>query len=50
LAELEGDILLAQGDREAAGEAYLKAREQSRTGRNGLLELKLADLGIGEGA
>lgn len=50
LAELEGDILLAKGDREAAGTAYLVAREESRTGRNGVLELKLADLGIGEGS
>ncbi|MDX1757293.1 MAG: tetratricopeptide repeat protein [Marinobacter sp.] len=50
LAELEGDILMAQGDREAAGEAYLLARQESRTGRNGVLELKLADLGIGEGS
>ncbi|MDC0663305.1 YfgM family protein [Marinobacter sp. SS21] len=50
LAELEGDILMAQGDQEAAGEAYLQARQASRTGRNGVLELKLADLGIGEGS
>jgi len=47
-AELEGDILLAKGDNEAAGEAYLVAREASETGRNAVLELKLADLGIGE--
>ncbi len=50
LAELEGDILMALGDQEAAAEAYLQARQESRTGRNGVLELKLADLGIGEGS
>lgn len=49
-AELRGDILLAQGDSEAAKEAYLQAREMSQQGRSGVLELKLADLGFGEDA
>ncbi|WP_417567737.1 YfgM family protein [Marinobacter sp.] len=49
-SELRGDILLAQGNREGAREAYLAAREQSQQGRNGVLELKLADLGVGEDA
>ncbi|MDL0433100.1 tetratricopeptide repeat protein [Marinobacter sp. TBZ242] len=48
--ELKGDILLAQGDREGARDAYLAAREQSHQGRSGILELKLSDLGVGEGA
>ena len=48
--ELRGDILLAQGDRDGAREAYLAAREQSRQARSGILELKLSDLGVGEGA
>lgn len=50
LAELEGDILLAKGDRDGAAEAYLVAREESMGNRNGVLNLKLADLGIGEGS
>lgn len=49
-AELRGDILLEQGDRDAAKDAYLAARELSQQGRNGILELKLSDLGIGEEA
>lgn len=49
-SELRGDILLAMGDRSGAREAYLAAREQSQQGRNGVLEIKLADLGVGEGA
>jgi predicted negative regulator of RcsB-dependent stress response len=49
-SELRGDILLAQGDPEGARDAYLAAREQSQQGRSGILELKLADLGVGEGA
>ncbi len=49
-SELRGDILLAQGDRDGAREAYLAAREQRQQGRSGVLELKLADLGVGEGA
>ena len=49
-SELRGDILLAQGDREGALEAYITAREQSEQGRSGILELKLADLGVGEDA
>lgn len=48
LSELKGDIFLAQGDREAAKEAYLAAREQSAQGRSGILELKLSDLGVRE--
>ncbi len=46
--ELEGDILLAKGDRSAAEEAYRSAREASSTGQNGILQLKLADLAVGE--
>ena len=46
--ELRGDILLAQGNSDGAREAYLKAREQSGVERSGILELKLADLGVGE--
>lgn len=49
-AELRGDIRLAQGNTEEAREAYLQAREQSGAGRSGILELKLADLGVGEEA
>lgn len=49
-SELRGDILLAQGNTEEAREAYLKAREQNAEERSGVLELKLADLGVGEGA
>ncbi len=47
-SELRGDILLAQGDSDGAREAYLKARERSGAERSGILELKLADLGVGE--
>lgn len=47
-AELRGDILLAQGNSDGAREAYLKAREHSGVERSGILELKLADLGVGE--
>lgn len=47
-SELRGDILLAQGDSDGAREAYLKARERSGVERSGILELKLADLGVGE--
>ncbi|QSP94085.1 tetratricopeptide repeat protein [Marinobacter salinisoli] len=49
-SELRGDILLAKGDEAGAKEAYLAAREQSDAGRTGILELKLSDLGVGEGA
>lgn len=49
-SELRGDILLAQGNRDGARDAYLSAREQSQQGRSGVLELKLADLGVGEDA
>jgi len=47
--ELKGDILLAQGNREGAREAYLAAREMNQQGRSGILELKLSDLGVEEG-
>lgn len=50
LAELEGDILMASGDREGAIEAYRKARQAPSQGGSGILELKMADLGIGEDA
>lgn len=49
-SELRGDILMAKGDRDGAREAYLAAREQSRQGRSGVLELKLSDLGVQGGA
>ncbi|QFS87285.1 MULTISPECIES: YfgM family protein [unclassified Marinobacter] len=49
-SELRGDILLAQGDTDGARDAYLAAREQNQQGRSGILELKLSDLGVGEGA
>ncbi|AMQ87613.1 YfgM family protein [Marinobacter sp. LQ44] len=49
-SELRGDILLAQGDTEGARDAYITAREQNQQGRSGILELKLSDLGVGEGA
>ncbi|MCK0165311.1 tetratricopeptide repeat protein [Marinobacter sp. S6332] len=49
-SELRGDILLVQGDKKGAREAYLAAREQSQQGRSGILELKLSDLGVGEEA
>lgn len=49
-SELRGDILLAQGDKEGAREAYLAARDQGQQGRSGILELKLSDLGVGEDA
>lgn len=49
-AELEGDILLAQGDRDGAREAYRNAREAMGDRVSGLLELKMADLAIGEDA
>jgi predicted negative regulator of RcsB-dependent stress response len=46
-AELRGDILLAKGDQEGARKAYLAAREQGEENRSGVLQLKLADLGVG---
>jgi predicted negative regulator of RcsB-dependent stress response len=46
-AELRGDILLAKGDQEGARDAYLAAREQGEENRSGVLQLKLADLGVG---
>ncbi|EAZ97630.1 YfgM family protein [Marinobacter sp. ELB17] len=46
-AELRGDILLAKGDQDGARDAYLAAREQGEENRNGVLQLKLADLGVG---
>lgn len=49
-AELEGDILMAKGDREGAVAAYRKASEANRASRNGVLELKMSDLAIGEDA
>lgn len=46
LAELEGDILIASGDSDAAGQAYQRALDASGTGA-GLLQLKLDNLGVG---
>jgi predicted negative regulator of RcsB-dependent stress response len=46
-AELRGDILLAKGDQNGARDAYLAAREQGEENRSGVLQLKLADLGVG---
>ena len=45
-SELRGDIRLAMGDRDAARDAYLAAKEQSQQ-NNSILELKLSDLGVG---
>ena len=47
MAELEGDILMASGDQGGARKAYLRAREAAGSEGLGLLQLKLADLGIG---
>ena len=44
VAELKGDILLAQGDREGAQEAYITARNVSGGAANPLLELKVLDM------
>jgi predicted negative regulator of RcsB-dependent stress response len=44
VAELKGDILLAQGDREGATEAYIAAREVGAGVANPLLELKVLDM------
>lgn len=49
-SELEGDILRAQGDMDGAREAYLAAREASGPTPNPILELKMADMAIGEDA
>lgn len=49
-SELRGDVLLARGDRDEAREAYLKARDLGAGQGNAVLELKLADLGVGEDA
>lgn len=46
LLELRGDIRLAMGERDAARDAYLAAREQSQQ-PDSILELKLSDLGVG---
>ena len=45
-SELRGDIRLAMGDRDAAREAYLAARQQGGQ-NNSILDLKLSDLGVG---
>jgi predicted negative regulator of RcsB-dependent stress response len=47
-AELEGDILLADGDRAGAREAYQRARDAMEGQNTGLLSLKLADLAVAE--
>lgn len=47
LAELEGDILMASGDRSGAEEAYLRAQEAGGDDNIGLLRQKLASLGVG---
>tara|TARA_R100000687_G_C6423679_1_gene152279 strand:- start:202 stop:852 length:651 start_codon:yes stop_codon:yes gene_type:complete len=49
-AELEGDILRSQGDIEGAREAYTVARDAAGDARNPILELKMADMAIGEDA
>jgi predicted negative regulator of RcsB-dependent stress response len=46
-AELRGDVLLAKGDQDGARDAYMAAREQGEENRSGVLQLKLADLGVG---
>ncbi|MES2624814.1 MAG: tetratricopeptide repeat protein [Pseudomonadota bacterium] len=45
-AELEGDALLSQGDREGAKAAYERALAAITTGNPVLLKLKLQDLGV----
>ncbi len=45
-AEIEGDALLALGQREEARAAYERALAQIQTGNPALLQLKLQDLGV----
>lgn len=45
-AEVEGDALLKQGERDAAREAYQRALAANLTGNPVLLQLKLQDLGV----
>lgn len=47
LAELEGDILIANGDTSGAKEAYTRAKDAGQSGGIGLLQRKLDSLGIG---
>jgi predicted negative regulator of RcsB-dependent stress response len=44
VAELKGDILLAQGDRQGATEAYIAARNVGGGAANPLLEMKVLDM------
>lgn len=50
LAELEGDILIANGDTDGAREAYVRARDAGQQGGVGLLQRKLESLGVGSEA
>jgi predicted negative regulator of RcsB-dependent stress response len=50
LAELEGDILIASGDTDAARDAYIRARDAGGEAGIGLLQRKLDSLGIGSDA
>lgn len=45
-AEVEGDALIMQGERDAAREAYERALAANLTGNPVLLQLKLQDLGV----
>ena len=45
-AEVEGDVRLSMGDREAAKVAYERALAATTTGNPMLLQLKLQDLGV----
>ena len=44
VAELKGDILLAQGDRDGAAEAYIAARDVGGGAANPLLQMKVLDM------
>ena len=50
VAELKGDILLAQGDRDGATEAYVAARNVGAGAANPLLEMKVLDMAETPGA
>lgn len=49
-AELEGDILRAQGDLDGARKAYTAASEAAGNAPSPLLKLKMADMAVGEDA
>ncbi len=45
-AQVQGDILLAKGDRNGARESYQKALDSAAAGDRGLLQMKLDDLTV----